>query len=351
MSKSQLEPSPCIHPALHFEKINSNTVQCGVCERRCKISSQQRGYCGARENRNGKLYVLTYGDISSISANPIEKKPFFHFHPGTRALTIGSWGCNFACPWCQNWNISKRKANPKDCNFLSPLQFIIEIQRRNCQGTSFSFNEPTTVFFEYALDVMPLAHEAGYYNTFVSNGYMTRTTLKRLAEAGLDAINIDIKGCRSAVQKYCQIDIEKVWNSARLAKELGIWVEITTLVIPGFNDSTQCLSRIAHRIHDELTAEVPWHVSAFHPAYKASQFGLTTPTPITTLEHAHSLGRKAGLQYVYLGNVPNHPAENSYCRKCGTRLIQRKIYDISLTQLDKKGQCLNCGTFNPFIFS
>lgn len=343
--------NPCIHNALHYEKLDAGKVRCGVCERRCLISPNKRGYCGARFNDNGKLKVLTYGNISSISANPIEKKPFFHFHPGTRALTIGSWGCNFACPWCQNWNISKHHPDPQNCNYMSPEQFNLEVIRTGCQGTSFSFNEPTTVFFEYALDVMPKAHKAGFYNTFVSNGYMTPSTLKRLADAGLDAMNIDIKGCRLAVRKFCHIDIKNVWNTARLARELDIWIEVTTLVIPGMNDTTQCLSQIAHRIQNELGAEVPWHISAFYPAYKATQYGFNKPTPIATLERAHSLGRRAGLYYVYLGNVPGHQAENSYCRNCNALLIQRRVYDINIVNLDKQGRCTQCQTINHFNFS
>ncbi len=343
--------NPCIQPARNFKKLRTGKIQCNVCERHCKIVQGKRGFCGARQNIDGELFVLTYGDISSISANPIEKKPFFHFHPATRALTIGSWGCNFACPWCQNWSISKRPANPEGCNHLSPKEFIKEIHRTGCQGTSFSFNEPTTVFFEYALDVMPLAKASGYYNTFVSNGYMTHATLKSLVEAGLDAMNIDVKGCRDTIRKLCQADTEKVWKTARLARKLGIWIEITTLVIPGVNDSSQCLSQIAHRIHNELGAEIPWHVTGFYPAYKALQFDLGTPTAISTLEHACELGKKAGLKYTYLGNVSGHLSENSYCWNCHSLLIQRLTYDIEMVNLDKNGSCSRCGVFNDFIFS
>ncbi|MFX1475059.1 MAG: AmmeMemoRadiSam system radical SAM enzyme [Promethearchaeota archaeon] len=351
MDLESIQRSPCVREARHYEKREDNSVQCGVCERRCKIKNGKRGYCGARINFDGRLYVLTYGDISSINANPIEKKPFAHFHPGTNALTIGGWGCNAACPWCQNWSISKRHPNPNRCDYLSPERFVEEIPRRGCHGTSYSFSEPTTVFFEYSLDAMPKTRAAGYYSTYVTNGYMTTDTLERLAEAGLDAMNIDIKGCHDEILRYCGLEMEKIWRNAQLARDLGIWVEITTLVIPGVNDTTKCLSTIADRICNDLGSDVPWHVSGFRPAYKSEEYGLTTPTPLKTLETAHSIGQKAGLHYVYIGNVWNHPAENTYCKNpsCRALLVKRIGYDIHLVGLTPTGHCSKCQTPNHFI--
>lgn len=348
---SMVKENPCIREALLFEQRAQEKVQCGVCFRRCIIAPGKRGYCQARTNIAGRLYVLTYGDISSMSANPIEKKPLHHVFPGTRALTIGSWGCNFACVWCQNWQISKRAPDPLRSNYLAPHDFVDAISQRNCQGTSFSFNEPTTVFFEYSLDVMPMARNRGFYNTYVTNGYMTEESLRWLAAAGLDAMNIDIKGCQTAVRIHCGIDVEKVWQTARQALDLGIWVEITTLVIPKINDTTRCLSRIARRIHQELGADVPWHVSGFHPAYLAREYGLTTSTPISTLERAHTIGKKAGLNYVYIGNVHGHPTEHTYCKECNAQLIHRDGYNITLIHLSKDSTCTRCGTANPIQLS
>jgi pyruvate formate lyase activating enzyme len=345
---SMVKENPCIHEALLFEQHAKDKVQCGVCNRRCIIAPGKRGYCQARVNIDGRLYVLTYGDISSMSANPIEKKPFHHFFPGTRALTIGSWGCNFGCVWCQNWHISKRAPDPRHSNYLDPYEFVDAVQQHHCQGTSFSFNEPTTVFFEYSLDVMRHAHERGFYNTYVTNGYMTGESLQWLKAAGLDAMNIDIKGCQTAVRKYCGIDIERVWQTARQALEWGIWVEITTLVIPGVNDTSRCLSQIANRIHQELGADTPWHVSAYHPAYRAPEYGLTTPTPMSTLERGHRIGKQAGLNFVYVGNVPGHSAEHTYCKTCHAQLIRRVGYNINIIQLSQDSTCTQCGTINPF---
>ncbi|MFX1566647.1 MAG: AmmeMemoRadiSam system radical SAM enzyme [Promethearchaeota archaeon] len=343
--------NPCIREGLLFEQLAKDNVQCGVCNRRCIIAPGNRGYCQARANIEGRLYVLTYGDISSMSANPIEKKPLHHFFPGTRALTIGSWGCNFDCVWCQNWTTSKQAPDPQRSNYLAPHDFVDAVQQRNCQGTSFSFTEPTTVFLEYSLDVMPRARNRGFYNTYVTNGYMTEEALRWLNAAGLDAMNIDIKGCQTAVRKYCGIDVEKVWQTAKRALELGIWVEITTLVIPSVNDTPHCLSQIAHRIHTELGADVPWHVSGFHPAYRAKEFGLTTSTPLSTLERAHTIGKKAGLNFVYIGNVLEHSAEHTHCKTCDAKLIHRSGYDITITHLSKDGTCQQCGTVNPILLS
>lgn len=343
--------NPCIREGLLFEQRTKDRVQCGVCNRRCIIKPGNRGHCQARANIEGRLYVLTYGDISSMSANPIEKKPFHHFFPGTRALTIGSWGCNFDCVWCQNWSISKRAPDPQRSNYRSPDEFVDAIQQRHCQGTSFSFNEPTTGFFEYSLDVMPRARKRGFYNTYITNGYMTEESLRWLHAAGLNAMNIDIKGCHAAVQKYCGIDNEKVWQTAKHALDLGIWVEITTLVIPSVNDTTRCLARIAQRIHQELGADVPWHVSGFHPAYRAKEYGLTTPTPLATLERAHTIGKKAGLNFVYIGNVLGHPAEHTYCKACGAPLIHRAGYHVTLTNVAVDSTCTQCGTINPIYLS
>ncbi len=349
LNEIDISGNPCIQKAQGYKQRPRKQVQCEVCERRCIIRPGNRGYCGARMNLNGQLYVLTYGDISSISANPIEKKPFHHFYPKTRALTVGGWGCNFACPWCQNWNISKQEPDPHECKYLSPEQMVDEIKRWNCQGTSFSFSEPTTVFYEYALDVMPLARNQGFYNTFVSNGYMTAESLKQLVNAGLDAINIDIKGCAVNVKKYCGIDVEKVWATARRAIASDVWVEITTLVIPGVNDTAKCLTSIAQRIHDELNSSVPWHVSAYHPAYRAKEVGLNISTSVETLEKARQIGLDAGLDFVYIGNVLGHSGEHSYCRSCGERLIRRSGYDITIEKLSPESRCQRCGTKNLFI--
>jgi pyruvate formate lyase activating enzyme len=290
-------------------------IRCLTCERRCEIPTGGLGWCRTRAHRDGRLVTLTYGAISSLSANPIEKKPLYHFHPGTVALTSGAWSCNFDCPWCQNWEISK--APPRPSRFLSAEEFVHMALDLDCQGTSISLNEPT-LSLEWSLEVFRTARERGLYNTYVTNGYMTPEALQLLVEAGLDAMNVDLKGDADAVQRFCGTDVEMVWRTCRLARAADVWLEITTLVIPGVNDGDAVLGGIADRIVAELGADVPWHVSGYYPAYEFQ----APPTPVRTLERAWQIGREAGLRFVYVGNLPGtararHRLENTYCPECG----------------------------------
>jgi pyruvate formate lyase activating enzyme len=294
------------------------------------------GWCRTRQNRQGKLITLIYGAASSIAANPVEKKPFYHFWPGTGAFTAGSWSCNFGCPWCQNWDISK-EAPPARGRSITPRQFVEMAEQSGCSGTSISFNEPT-LSLEWSLEVFRLARDRGLYNTFVTNGYMTPEALEALIDAGLDAMNIDIKGDRAAVRQYCKaVDAEKVWGNCKAAHERGVHIEITTLVIPTVNDDDGILRGIAHRIASDLGPDVPWHVSAYFPAY---HFG-APPTPVHTLERAWRVGRGAGLEFVYAGNVPGHRYDNTYCPGCHTLLIERMGFDVRTNSI-RSGRCPNC---------
>ncbi len=325
-----------VRPALLQEPLGDGRVRCRTCERRCLLRPGEMGWCRTRQNRDGTLVTLIYGIVSSLSANPIEKKPLYHFYPGTVALTSGAWSCNFACPWCQNWEISKRP--PDGGEFYSPQAFVVEAVRYGCQGTSISFNEPT-LSLEWALDVFRLARQAGLYNTFVTNGYMTDEALTLLVEAGLDGMNVDVKGDARAVREYCRADVEVVWRNLRRAQELGVWVEVTTLVIPGVNDERAVLAGIAARIAGELGPDTPWHLTRYYPAYRFT----APPTPVEVLEQAHRDARAAGLRYVYIGNVPGHPAESTYCPSCGERVIRR----WGLWQVEnrlREGRCPACGT-------
>jgi len=280
---------------------------------------------------------LIYGAVSSLESNPIEKKPLFHLHPGTHALTMGSWSCNFGCPWCQNWGISKA-APPDRVEVFSPERFIALAVERGCEGTSISFNEPA-LSLEWSLDVFRLARGAGLYNTFVTNGYMTPEALDLLIGAGLDAMNVDVKGDAAAVRRYARgIDVEKVWSICRLAIQRQVHLEITTLVIPTVNETSEVLAAIAERIAQDLGCSVPWHVTAYRPAYKFT----APPTPLETLERAWRLGKKAGLDFVYTGNVPGHPHDNTYCPACEALLIQRLGFDVVQNTLCD-GACPKCG--------
>jgi len=338
---------PRIKQASLYLKTDTKII-CRTCQRNCQIPQGELGFCQTRKNIDGKLYTLEYGDISTISANPIEKKPFFHFYPGSKALTVGSWSCNFTCPWCQNYDISKSPQSIGKGNYISPEKFIQLVKEYDCQGTSISFNEPT-LLLEYALDVFPLAKAEGYYNTFVTNGYMTAEALKLLAEHGLDAMNIDIKGGAETSSRFCSADVDKVWQNAIEAKRLGIWIEITTLVIPGVNDKDDELRNIANRIKIELGSATPWHVTGYYPAYKFRDELFAPPTPITTLEKARNMGKDIGLNYVYLGNVLGSPYENTYCPNCNELLIERYGFSLTKCRIASNKRCYFCGEEIPII--
>jgi pyruvate formate lyase activating enzyme len=312
-------------------------VRCNICERRCLLVAGGTGWCRTRQNRGGTLVTLIYGAISSLDVNPIEKKPFYHFHPGTTALTAGSWSCNFDCPWCQNWDISRAKP-PFGGNYLSPEQFVRLAKRKGCRGTSISFNEPA-LSLEWSVDVFRLARPEGLYNTFVTNGYMTLEALDLLIDAGLDAMNVDIKGDAAVVKKFCRgVDVEKVWANCKRGCSRGLHIEVTTPVIPGVNDADEILRGIAQRLARDLGPEIPWHISGYLPAYKFA----ASPTPLATLERAWQIGNDAGLQFVYLGNVPGHRHDNTYCPSCCSVLIERRGLDMTHVSIDR-GRCPRCG--------
>lgn len=305
--------------ALLQEKLPGGKARCLTCARRCLLSPGQKGFCKTRENRDGKIVTLVYGLLSSISANPMEKKPFYHLFPGDLALTCGTWSCNFTCPWCQNWEISKCPPDPNlGYGYVSPEQFVRLAQEEGCQGVSLSFNEPT-LLLEWAVELFPLAKQAGLHTTFITNGYMSEEALELLIAAGLDGANVDWKGGPEAVEKFCGADFETVVKNTRLLKLHNVHVEITTLVIPGVNDDEETLRFLAKLIAEELGSTTPWHVTRYFPAY---QFRAPA-TPVSFLEKAKEIGEAAGLKFVYVGNVPGHPDQNTYCPSCKALLIER----------------------------
>ena len=330
--------------ALLYEKLDQVHVRCHTCEKCCEISPDRFGFCKTRKNTNGRLYTLVYGDVSSLSANPIEKKPLFHFHPGSIALTIGTWSCNFSCPWCQNWELSKSYPAERKGEYVSPGKFMSLMKKYHCQGTSVSFNEPT-LFLEYALDIFDLAKHEGLYNTYVTNGYMSEEALRLLVEHGLDAMNIDVKGNKRAVKRYCGADVDKIWRNAEKATKVGIHIEITTLVIPGVNDDYESLRSIGKRIKSELGTDTPWHLTAYHPAYEFR----SPSTPVTILEWARDIGTAEGLRYVYIGNIPGHPYENTYCPNCNMLLIERYVFDIAAYHITPEKTCPRCHEVIPIV--
>lgn len=333
---SNLE-QPWIRKALLYDKLSEGKVKCNTCERRCVIPSDKLGFCKTRQNRGGELYTLQYGLSSGISANPMEKKPFYHFWPGSRALTVGSWSCNSQCPWCQNFHISKSPPDPARSEYVTPERFVELVKKYGCRGTSISFNEPT-LSLEWSIDVFKLARARGFYNTFVTNAYMTLEALRALRDAGLDALCIDVKGDLEAVRKYCGLDVEMVWRNVRESKRLGMHVEVVNLLIPGVNDREEQLRELAGRHLREAGKETPLHFTAYYPAYKFD----APPTPVSTLERAHDIAVSEGIEFVYLGNVPGHRYENTYCPGCRELLIKRFGLELVRVKLKDK-KCLKCG--------
>ena len=259
------------------------------------------------------------------------------------ALTIGTWSCNFTCPWCQNYRITKYPQNIGSGKYLPPQKFIDIVKKYKCQGTSISFNEPT-LLLEYSLELFPLAKKEGLYNTFVTNGYMSLDALMLLIKHGLDAMNVDVKGDATNVKKYCGGDVEKVWMNIIEAKKQGVHIEITTLIIPGVNDDKETLRSIAKRIRNDVGQDIPWHLTRYYPAYKSFEIGLYPDiTPVEIIENAWQIGKENGLEYVYVGNVYGNSLENTYCPSCNRLLIERCGYDIARYLITTDKRCPFCG--------
>jgi pyruvate formate lyase activating enzyme len=327
--------------AMFYEKLDDKLVNCNLCSHRCRrIADSKRGICGVRENRDGKLYSLVYGKAVAMSIDPIEKKPLFNFLPGSRSYSIATVGCNFRCDNCQNYDISQL---PKERNIIvgqdvSPEEIVSAAKRSNCASIAYTYSEPT-IFFEYAYDIAKLARKEGLKNVFVTNGYITPEALREISPY-LDAANIDLKSFSDEFyRKSCGARLQPVLDSIRLYKSLGVWIELTTLIIPTLNDSEEELRKIAHFIK-EVGEDTPWHITQFHPMYKLPDL---PRTPVSTLRKARQIGLEAGLRYVYEGNVPGETGENTYCPNCGKPLIRRFGYSIQENKI-KNSVCTYCGT-------
>ena len=324
-----------------YEKLKNHNVRCLNCSHYCHLTPDQKGICGVRQNIDGKLYSLNYGQVVALNIDPIEKKPLFHFLPSSLSLSLAAVGCNFKCLACQNWEISQAEELTAKVNWgedIAPEEIVKIALKNNIPSISYTYTEPT-VFLEYALDTMKLAKEKGLKNIWVSNGYMSPEALE-LISPYLDATNIDLKGFNLAFyRKNCSATLEPVLNNLIAIKKKKIWLEITTLVIPGLNDDEESLKGIAQFIAQKLGRNTPWHISQFSGTI-SWKLQYIEDTPVETLEKAYQLGRQAGLHYVYIGNVLGEEHENTYCPKCGTLVIGRQGYYI--TRKDVDGHCPNC---------
>jgi len=326
--------------AMLYEKIEDKKVRCFLCAHGCHISNNKRGICAVRENRDGILYSLVYGKVISVNIDPIEKKPLFHFLPGSTSLSIATVGCNFRCEHCQNYEISQFPRERPDINIpgrdITPEGIVNLALDNRCKSISYTYTEPT-IFFEFAYDCAKIAHENGIKNVFVSNGY-TSPEATRLIAPYLDGNNIDLKGNDEFYKKICHARVEPVKDTIRLMKELGVWVEVTTLIIPGHNDSEEYIKNIAEFIKS-VDPAIPWHVTQFYPTYKLMD---VQRTPVNTLRRTRQMGLDLGLKYVYVGNVTGEGGENTYCPNCKEMLIHRFGFSIGENRI-RDGKCANCG--------
>lgn len=326
--------------AMFYEQLQDNRVRCGLCRFRCLISDGARGHCGVRENEDGILYSLVYGKLCAENVDPIEKKPFFHFQPGSRSYSIATVGCNFRCRHCQNYEISQvEKETPIRGVARTPAEVVKKAVAHGCSSIAYTYTEPT-IFFEFAYDTARLAREAGLKNIFVTNGYITPEALATIAP-WLDAANIDLKGFSEEFYRdVVQARLSEVLDSIIEYRKQGIWIELTTLIIPGLNDAETELQQLAAFIVANLGVDTPWHVSQFYPTYKLTD---RPRTPVATLRKAREIGRAAGLRYVYEGNVPGEGGENTWCPSCAALLIERYGFAIGTNRI-RNGACPDCGT-------
>jgi len=324
--------------ALLYEKLAEKQVHCYLCAHHCHIQDKHFGFCGVRENIDGVLYTHAYGKAIAAHVDPIEKKPLYHFLPGTESFSLANIGCNFRCGFCQNWEISQKSFRDNQIlggAELSPEEIVAQAQAANCQSISYTYTEPT-IFFEYALETAKLAKAKNLKNVFVTNGYMTKEAVETI-QPFLDAANVDLKFFKEdSYKKICSASLKPVLETIRLMKNLGIWVEVTTLIVPGENDSLEELNEIAGYLAS-LDKNIPWHVSRFHPDYRFSEHSFT---PEETLKQALEAGKRCGLTYIYAGNVSGFGSD-TICPKCKKLLIKRSGFDILEYHL-REGICKFC---------
>jgi pyruvate formate lyase activating enzyme len=324
--------------ASYWESLDDGYVKCGLCPRRCVVPPGGRGYCEVRENRDGTYYTLSYGNPCAIHVDPIEKKPFYHFLPATTAFSIATAGCNLDCKFCQNWHISQ--ARPEELlNYdLPPEELVAAALKSGARSIAYTYSEPT-IFFEYMLECARLAHESGLRNVYHSNGFIRPEPLRELC-GYLDAANVDLKGfTEDYYEDMSNGSLAPVLRSLKILREEGVHLELTTLIVPGRNDDPETLAEMCRWVRENLGASTPVHFSRFHPQHKLRNL---PPTPVERLELAREIAEREGLEYVYIGNVPGHEANSTYCAVCSTELIHRIGYSVEVRAVEG-GRCSECG--------
>ena len=331
--------------AMYYKKLEDKKVNCQLCPRRCLIQNNKRGFCGVRENKEGILYSLVYGEPCAVHVDPIEKKPLFHFFPKSKAFSIATVGCNLKCKFCQNWEISQ--ASPGDVRTykLSPEEIVEHAIKSGSRSIAYTYTEPT-IFYEYMIDIAKIAKRSGVKNVMHSAGHISEEPLRQLCKY-LDAANIDLKGFTEDYYSEMSLgSLESVLKTLKILDEEGVWVEITNLVVPGLNDDPELIKAMSIWIKDNLGPETPLHFSRFWPMYKLKNL---SPTPVSTIERARKIAMENGLKFVYIGNVVGHKAEDTFCPVCGKSIIERSGYSINKINI-KDGKCVFCNAEVPGVW-
>jgi len=332
--------------AMHWKKLDGKRVQCTLCPRLCRVADRERGFCGARENRGGTYYTLVHNKVCSSNVDPIEKKPLFHYLPKSRALSIATAGCNMACKFCQNWNISQFRPEQVKHMPVTPQRLVRMAQQWKAESIAYTYSEPI-IFYELMHDTSVVARQQGLGAVAISNGYITADALKQLAPH-LTAYKVDLKAFTEKFYRtVCRGTLKPVLDTLVLLKSLGLWCEIVVLIIPTLNDTPDETKRMCAWIVKELGADVPVHFTRFHPTYLMKNL---PPTPVKTIERCRKIAQDAGIHYVYVGNVPGHAGEHTYCPGCGTVLIKRWGFHVLANAL-KAGACPKCGRKVPGVWA
>ena len=327
------------------EPFKDDTLRCIICPRMCVIKPGGRGFCDTKENRGGRLISLTYGQLSAMAVDPIEKKPLAHFHPGSLAFSISSVGCSFTCPWCQNWHLSTAKPGDLRTRYVPPEEVVSMAERQECASIAYTYNEPL-VNLDYVEDVARLARRHGIKNVLDTNGYISLPALSRVVDV-IDAANVDWKAFSEPFyRRYCAADLGSVLDATAEMKRRGVHIEVTFLLIPETNDGEDETRRMARFLVDELGPDTPLHLSRFFPHHK---FTHVPPTPVETLVNARRIAVEEGVRYVHVGNVPLTEYEHTSCHRCGRPVIERAGYTITGWHLDDENNCEHCGEHIPIV--
>ncbi len=331
---------------MFYTKLDNLKIQCGICPKKCIVPDGQRGYCGNKENRKGQYYCLAYSHPCQARLDPVEKKPFFHYLPSSRVYSIGTTGCNLNCRYCQNWQLARSTPEQIETIYLPPDMVVQKSVEADASAIAYTYTEPT-IFYDYMFESARKGAEKGLGNIMISNGYINPEPLKKLCKH-LSAVKIDLKSFSDSFYRtYCDASLEPVLNTLKNLKDIGIWFEIVALIIPALNDSPDEIKQMCAWIDENLGENVPLHFTRFYPAYKMKDI---KPTPVETLERCHGIAKKQGLNYVYIGNVANHPLLSTYCPNCGKMLIKRIGFDVVENHITDS-RCPGCKTTIPGVWS